>query len=395
MAILSASSRRWVVPAVVVLAVGAGAGGSMISASAAPELPPRTAAQLLVDLHDVHVDGLSGTVVENADLGLPALPVPGGGQGSSDLTSLISGSHTLRVWYAGPEKVRIALLGTLGESDVIRNGSDLWTWSSQQNTATHRVLPSTDHSTAGGEHQSPPASELPLTPEQAAQRALAVIDPSTAVTVDGTAQVAGRSAYELVLAPRDHRSLIGQVRIAVDSDTHIPLRVRAIARGATDPAFEIGYTHISFDRPDAAQFRFSPPPGATVTDKGAVLGSDSAVGRHPGSGTAHAPSGAVGPAHAPSGAADTMPTTIGTGWTRVMVIRGLSSLGAGGSDNSGESGGAGELGQVMAALPHVSGTWGSGRLLSSALFTALLTDDGRLIVGAVGPDLIYQAAAHR
>jgi hypothetical protein len=43
-------------------------------------------------------------------------------------------------------------------------------------------------------------------------------------------------------------------------------------------------------------------------------------------------------------------------------------------------------------LPQVSGTWGSGRLLQSALLSVLLTDDGRVIAGPVAPELLYDAA---
>jgi hypothetical protein len=41
----------------------------------------------------------------------------------------------------------------------------------------------------------------------------------------------------------------------------------------------------------------------------------------------------------------------------------------------------------------VSGTWGSGRLLSGTAFTAVLTDDGRLAVGAVPQELLFEALA--
>ncbi len=114
---------RWLVPAAAALAViGGGVAIGAITAAADQRLAPRSAAELLVDLQTARLDGLSGTVVQRADLGLPALPGVGG-RGSADLTSLISGTHTLRVWYAGPDKVRVALLGTLGETDVIRNGT--------------------------------------------------------------------------------------------------------------------------------------------------------------------------------------------------------------------------------------------------------------------------------
>ena len=75
------------------------------------------------------------------------------------------------------------------------------------------------------------------------------------------------------------------------------------------------------------------------------------------------------------------------------MLRGVRlSTGGGGSSGNGQTG-AGGLTQVLASLPRVSGAWGSGRVLQSRLGTVLLTDDGRLIFGAVGPDLIYQAAA--
>src|SRR5262249_18704592 len=71
-------------------------------------------------------------------------------------------------------------------------------------------------------------------------------------------------AYELVLAPKDTRSLVGQVRIAVDAEHSVPLRVQVIAKGATQPAFEVGFTQVSFATPGDEQFRFVPPKGATL-----------------------------------------------------------------------------------------------------------------------------------
>jgi len=42
-------------------------------------------------------------------------------------------------------------------------------------------------------------------------------------------------------------------------------------------------------------------------------------------------------------------------------------------------------------LPAVRGSWGSGHLLTGKLFSVLLTDDGRVVIGAVAPDRLYQA----
>ncbi len=51
------------------------------------------------------------------------------------------------------------------------------------------------------------------------------------------------------------------------------------------------------------------------------------------------------------------------------------------------------MGTWLEALPRVSGDWGSGRLLSTHLLTVLLTDDGRVLVGAVDPATIEAAAS--
>jgi hypothetical protein len=50
---------------------------------------------------------------------------------------------------------------------------------------------------------------------------------------------------------------------------------------------------------------------------------------------------------------------------------------------------------LLAMLPEVSGSWGTGRLLRGTLFSALVTDDGQLVVGAVEPELLYAALPGR
>jgi hypothetical protein len=48
-------------------------------------------------------------------------------------------------------------------------------------------------------------------------------------------------------------------------------------------------------------------------------------------------------------------------------------------------------GNPLAALPKVSGSWGSGRLLTGTLFSAVLTNDGRVAIGAVPAERLYSA----
>jgi hypothetical protein len=265
---------RWAVPAGAVLAVGAVVAGTAVAAGAqaAPSLPARTAAQLLADAQHAAGPGpMTATIAETANLGLPALP---GSSNSSSALSLLSGSHTLNIWYADPTHVRVAEPVQLGETDLRRDGSQVWLWSSKTQTATHLVLPSFPaglhrpvlHRPGFGQGlgQGLGATGTPPTPQQVARQILAAAGPTTTVSVQRNITIAGQAAYQLAVAPKDGRSLIGQVRIAIDASKYLPLRVQVFARGATTPAFQIGFTALSFGRPAASNFTFTPPPGAKV-----------------------------------------------------------------------------------------------------------------------------------
>src|SRR6201996_4149327 len=351
---------RWAVPAGALVVVGGVLAGSLISvAQAAPGLAPKTAAELLASTAEATTPPLTGTVVETASLGLPSLP------GTSDPTSvasLLTGSHKVSVWSSGRRHFRLAVPGKLSETDVIADGSTAWLWDSSSNAVTRYSLP------AG---QSMPKAQptSTLTPQQAAQQVLAAVGPTTTVSVASNVTVAGQPAYQLVLAPKDSRSLVGQVQIAIDGHNTGPLRLRVYARGATSPAFEVGYTSVQFVTPAAAELTFTPPPGAKVTQ-------ENLTSLHP-SGSAHRSSDL---------------TTVGSGWLTVLTgpASGLTTAG-------GASSGSGENDAVLNALlksgTRVSGSWGSGRLLQTSLVSVLITDSGRVYAGAVQPGVLYSAAA--
>ncbi len=346
-----------------------------MAASADGGLASITAQQLLVDAQQAaasgQVRGLSGVVTSTADLGLPQLPglSSGAGAGSdTSLASVASGTHTWRVWVGGATEQRLALMGGMGESDVVRNGRDVWLWSSQDQSATHTTLP------AEAAHESPGTlpSDVPRTPAEAAARALAAVDPTTEVTTTGLATVAGRSAYELVLTPRDATTRVGQVRLALDSETKVPLRTQVFATGATSAAIDIAYTSVDFAVPPASTFSFTPPPGTKVTQKAAPSAATTASKK--------AASAAVKSA---------APRVVGTGWSSVVVAR----MPQGAAATSAGAPTAGAAQSLLAALPRVSGAWGSGRLLDGRLFSAVLSDDGRVAIGAVPPAQLYAALA--
>jgi hypothetical protein len=228
----------------------------------------------------------------------------------------------------------------------------------------------------------PGATDLPTSPQAAAEKALAAISPSTVVTTSGTATVAGRSAYELVLTPKEATSLVAQVRVAIDGTEHVPLRVQVFAKSVPDPVFEVGFSAVDFARPDAAQFAFKPPPGTTVTD------AKVADAKKPASGKTVAPR--------PSSA--DLPKVVGKGWGSVMVVKmpvANAKAAASGSSGAAADKNLAQLTKIVTLLPKVSGSWGSGHLMSGTVFSALLTDDGRLVVGAVTPEGLYAALAAR
>ena len=354
-------------------------GLSRVAASADSGLAPLTAQQLLVDARMAatsgQVRGLSGVVSSTADLGLPQLPGLSSGSGASSeagLTSVVSGTHTWRVWVGGATQQRVALTGGMGESDVVRNGRDVWLWSSQDQSATHTLLP------ADTTHAAPVTlpTDVPRTPAEAATRALAAISPTTSVTTSGLATVAGRSTYELVLTPSDATTRVGQVRLALDSQTKVPLRTQVFATGATTPAIDVAYTSVDFTVPPASTFTFTPPPGSKVTEQ--------ATPKAPSAASKAASKVAVTAAERQAA-----PKVVGSGWSAVVVARmpqGAATKASGGSTT-------GSVQSMLAVLPRVSGAWGSGRLLDGSLFSAVLTDDGRVAVGAVPPAQLYAALA--
>ncbi len=514
---------RWAVPSGAVAAVGVVVAGSVLtSAQAAPSLQPRTPAQLIsaIAASKSAPAALSGTIVSDAALGLPDLPGVGN---PGSIASLLTGSHTIKVWYARPGQLRLALPVPLGETDLRVNGRQVWLWNSQRNTAT-RILPpaaapvmsgkpaqvpvassGTGHAAAKAAssslaYQSSIAFTASPTPQQVARRLLAAVGPTTTVGVASNVMVAGRAAYQLTLAPKNPGSLIGRITIAVDGSRYFPLRVQVFARGAASPAFQIGFTSISFARPAASNFAFTPPPGARVKiarpSVGPMLGIPpgilpgarlGALPRTSWQQSIHGPQGAIActsvrarlngkptgrrilpgkcarllpigraqcimravplppgsltmnpqraaqkgiriaiPAHLPRserqrvlkrqlrtlkplsrprapcagwhgagwygyapGTGATFPPgvnaprVIGSGWTAVAVLPAPSLTGQAG----------GLAGLLLRSATAVHGSWGRGRLLRTSLVSVLITSNGKALIGAVTPAVLYAAAA--
>ena len=352
---------RWLAPLAFVVAIS---GTVLVATTATAErkLPPRTAEELLVDVQQARVDGLSGTVIQKANLGIPEIPGQAGDE-TAELRSLVSGTHTLRVRYSEPDKQRLAVFSTYGETDVIRNGNELWVWSSREQAATHRTI-----TPGSGDPTDQQPGELPRTPEEAAKQVLQAIEPTTTVTTDSEVTVADREAYELVLDPNDDATLISQIRLAIDGDTRMPLRVQVFGAG-DELVFEVGYDSVSFTRPEDREFEFNPPPGTKVTE------GEPIAPRMPNEREREQ-------AREEAEDAREQDKVVGSGWSTVVVSK---------MSHDPDASPSPELEGFLSQLPRVSGGWGSGRLLAGTAFSVVATDDGRIAVGAVKPEKLYEA----
>ena len=346
-------SRRWLVPVTAVAVVaGVGALGPVV-ADASPNLPGITAQDLLTKVQTAKVDGLSGTVRSATDLGLPALP---GSAGGGEVTEFLTGEHTARVAFASPDKARVSVLDNMAERVWTTDGKSAWAYDSSQREAVKLTVPT---------HSAKPEKSRPenYDPQTVAKQFLDAIDPTTKVEVSGTEEVAGRDAYKLRLVPKTDKTTVGSVTLAVDSKTWVPLQVTVMPRTGNDPAVELGFTSVSFDVPAASTFTFTPPKGVKVTEEKAPATRETPKGITP-----------------PKSAGD-KPTVIGQGWEAVAMVRGVKTTGNG------------QLDQLLANAPTVQGSWGKGKVLTSKMVSALITDDGRVFVGLVTPDTLQAAAA--
>ena len=360
----------------VVIAVGALTGS--LPASAGDPLPAKTPAQVLelVGTHQVH--SFSGTLEQVAELGLPELPAAGktsapASAGSvASVIELLSGQHTARIYVDGKDNARVQVVDQLAERDVVRHGSDVWFYSSKDNTAEHLTLPAKNQDPSPSK-DGQGAPGLPA-PGDLAQQFLSKVDPTTAVTVGPDVVVAGRTAYNLVIEPRTVATLVGKVAIAVDGQTGMPLSVQVTARGADKPAFRSGFTAFSLEAPDQSLFSFTPPPGSTVKDVQVPDKSDQPADA-PHSGPMTSPDQLL-----PQLEAKAHVSVAGTGWETVV---GTATSAAGTAESLLSDP---LLSQAAVAVP-------GGRLLSTALLNVLITDDGRMYAGMVPPERLQAAAA--
>jgi outer membrane lipoprotein-sorting protein len=409
---------RWIPAIAAPIAIGVGVVLVPMQANAAVDLPDLTPAELLEFAASSEVDALSGTVEQTSELGLPDLSgltgtMGGGSSGSEglgssdgddrdsddgdaddsdadsgasasdldDLISLATGTHTARVYLDG-SNARLQVLDRLAERDVYVSEEGAWIYDSAEKAATHVTVDQAALDALEAEveaHREDARARLeeelgaPLpTPEEVLDQALAKLDETTEVSVGTDARVAGREVYELVLAPRDADTLVGEIVVAIDGDTGVALAASVTARDAEEPAFSVAFTDVSFEAPDASVFEFTPPEGTEVTEHVVPVPTVAELAQW----KAQAESGE-------QGGAEGMPQPIvhGEGWSAVVELP------------AGEAGAKALGGEASGMLDMLTEPVDGGRILGTSLLTVLLTDDGRVLAGAVTADRLLDAAA--
>ncbi len=335
-------------------AIGLGVLTMPATARSDPALPPVSAEDLVASVLTAKTPAFGGTVTVDNALGLPALPAPPG-----IATVLTQPVTAFRVWSDGQGHGRLAVPSRGSEQVLIEDGTTLWRYDSSSRTATAL------------EHGAAPARQRPSVtdPAQTARELIGAVRQSSTVTVDGTGYVAGRPVYQLVLTPAPtERTLLREVRVAVDLVLRVPLQFTVLANGSADPALQIGFTDLNVGTQDPALFQFTPPAGVTVERP------------DPSKSPKNEPRGDASPGRFEG--AQGMIRAQGDGWDTVV----LGQLPRAGSDPQRDP-----LAVVQQIGRPVSGPWGNGWVVQTAVATVLVASDGRVAAGAVPQQVLDEA----
>ncbi|MDH6190776.1 outer membrane lipoprotein-sorting protein [Streptomyces sp. CZ24] len=414
-------AARYGVP-VAVIGVAAATIGLVpaLAAGGDPDLPEVTAQELVEKIAASETDQFSGTVKVSVDLGLPSFggldlsELAGGlgaegedgkdgkdGKGGSTatpeekLTSLASGTHTLRVAGDGPDRQKLTFVDGADEYSLIRDGDQAWAYDGSTGEALHTRDAGAKGDRPADDHVSD------MSPKELATQALDAADETTRVTVDGTTTVAGRDAYRLALTPKDSGSTVKAVRIAVDAETGTPLKFTVAPSDGGKAIVDAGFSKIDFARPSTGTF--APPKDAKITETKELAPGDATPGKDASGKDAKGDAHAMAPKSpkdaeealnslpAPlAGLASAEGTEIhGKGWASVAELtfpkgEGLPAAGSGSDAPGGLS--LDSLGK------KVKGDFGTGTLFSTRVVNALVTEDGRAFVGAVTPEKLTEVA---
>ncbi|WP_410600577.1 LolA family protein [Amycolatopsis sp. lyj-90] len=357
--------RKAITAAVVGTALGVG-GLAVVAMPAtagdAPVLPQISAEELVQSTLNAKPAAFDGKVKVSNDLGLPQV-----GSTLPGVSALNIDSAQISTDGAGKSKV--SLTEGSSQQTIVRNGQSVWEYNSKDNSATKVTIPAD----LAKEHQNKVEGQA-VDPATVASELLGKVRESSTIAVDGTSSVASRSAYELVLTPKPtERTLLREIRVAIDEQTRLPLRLTVLANGTSSPAFEVSFSEINFANQPASNFEFTPPKGAKVTEKTAEVDPKN---------------------RELAEEAKSEVKVVGDGWDTAITGKiPADALAKAGSAKDEEGRQVDPKALLSRFAKPVSGAWGSGWLVTTKVGTGVLTDDGRYAVGAVPEQVLFEALA--
>lgn len=332
------------------------------SAGDAPKLPEISAEELVASALKADPPAFSGEVAVQNDLGIPNLP-------GLELANF----DEARIYHDGGERARVSVQDGNGEYTLVKDATGAWAYDSAKNTATRFEQP----------------EGMPKTPKEARDKA-GMSNPATAATeiieklsktstidVDGTARVADRAAYELVLTPKpSERTVLREVKVAIDSATRLPLRLQVLPNGSPEPILSLGFSDFEVGAQPDRLFEFTPPEGTKVVKPDAADFEKHAKEAEKYADEAKAFGEGL--------------KFVGDGWDTVVT----GALPADALSGAAESGHGVDPQQLLERFgKKVSGEFGTGYLITTKAGTGLVTDDGRFAAGAVPRQVLEEALA--
>jgi outer membrane lipoprotein-sorting protein len=379
-----------------VIAVGAIAVPLQANAIDLPDLSPQ---QVMVLMQGADVTEFSGTIVKSSNMGLPTLEfssmmsedsiaqieekmpaemadfVPAVIE-SNTLTQaieLISGSHTIRVYVSGQDKLRAQILDPMSQRDLIVSGNEFWVYDAKMATAltgTIDIEADPAKQVEAEQKVMDYADSIALdlsSPEAIADYLVSMVDETSQIEVGRDHSVAGRSAYQLIISPDSPNSLVASAAVSVDSETGMPLKVEIFSTTQVEAAMTVGFESISFGSVDQGLFSFTPPAGTSVE----TFDADELMATLDGY---EKPEGYVSDYEVPA-----EPEVLGSDWDSVVHLAALPA----------------DIPQDLMAtelfadmLTQVPG----GKVFSTPLVNVLLTDSGEVYMGAVTIDYLLSLA---
>lgn len=417
---MASKMKKWIPAVVAPATVVALSIAVPMQANAEIDLPDKSASELLQMMNSDPDMSFSGRITKVSNLGLPPIGnmpdvsesmveemeenMPEGMEEFiprvtnsgvfTEALEIISGTHNARIYVDGPDKLKIQILDPMSERSVTVNGDTVWFYDDDKLAAQKMTIDRAELEAKKAEYESKNASEieqriaeLPFdvnNPAEVADYVLAEAGKYSTITVGVDQNVAGRASYELIATPLAEETTVDYVSVAIDAETGMALNVKIMAKGQSDPAMEVGFTSIDYSTPDSSVFEFAPSSEVSVSEmempeEFTIDGKTYTKEELEAELESKKPTEAeYEELKAQYEAMENKPVVTENGWASVVEMTLNDDMPVDLFET--------ELFSEM--TQQVAG----GKVISTSLVNVLITDDGRILAGAVNTDYLLEIA---